>query len=180
MDRCKEIRGMNGSERNLSGPIYNIALPTRTLLLHPLPLPPCSRLWLRVLSILGSLSYAKPSSALHCGALWDREPRSSLPHLVYFSSPSPPRLFRTPSRPQPSYPLHPYRPLIPIAFYSSAFQRHPLTQRDSFRSFYFFLFRFLKLRLRGGGGGEGEKRREERGARDKGNRSPFSACRING
>lgn len=34
-------------------------------------------------SILGPLSYAKPSSAFHCGALWDREPRvqSTTPRL---------------------------------------------------------------------------------------------------
>lgn len=57
---------------------------------HLFPLPfssspfPPPRLQIYVSSILGSLSYAKPSSAFHCGALWDR----SSPSLVYFAPPS--------------------------------------------------------------------------------------------
>lgn len=110
---------------------YNIALHTPTTL--------SPGLWLHVPSILGPLSYAKPSSGLHCGALWDREPRSSLPHLVYFP-PSPPCLFKTPHHGSPNS-----SSLLIFRVLFVAFQRHhPLIKRDSCLSFYFLDFRSLR------------------------------------
>lgn len=162
---------MKGAESNLPTVRYIIS---RYVHVFPSPAPaPLFRPSLcasRVPLILGPLSYAKPSSALHCGALWDWEPRSSLPHLVYFP-PSPPRLFRTPSRalshPHPLFfSLSPLSriPLISIAFYSSLSptRRDPLTWRDSFQSFYFF--RFLE--------GTAQGRKEARGGA-RGSPFPF-------
>jgi len=112
-------------------------------------------------------NHRRRSIVAHCGI-------GSLGPVYHTSFISPHRLLRASSEPllALSRPIFSTRtpPLIPIAFYSSAFQRHPLTQRNSFRSFYFFLFRFLKLGRRNGGRGGGGARGKTRG---EGQGEPF-------